>query len=378
MARISRLRDHTLVRRAQQGDRRAFLALLERYDARLRDLAYGLLVDARRVDNAMRLAYVKAWRDVVRIDPKDDAGTWLYRCVYNAGIDELRREIRPAGAGARTSAGAAGPSGPEPVSITDRATLAERTTAALRTLSPEQRVAVVLVDREGFGVEAAARIQGLGRGAVTARLATSRRILAEHVGLIDIPDPDSTTPEAPSTGETAADEAPMEDEELAPVDEASVDGAPVEEPVPLDETPDEDEEIGLAPVDGERVEGERVEGEPARVIDGPVEGGPVEKPAAAEGPVEGERVEGEPVGEAAAADAPVESPAAAAEARVEEPAEAPVGDGPADSHGGEPEPDGDGASDAGTGIASEAEPAAGDEASPDREAGRAARGTRVP
>ncbi|MFP3901088.1 MAG: sigma factor [Acidimicrobiia bacterium] len=438
MARTSRHRDHTLVRRSQQGDRRAFLALLERYDTRLRELAYGLLVDARRVDNAMRLAYVKAWRDVVRIDPRDDAGPWLYRCVYNACIDELRREIRPAGAGAHTSAGAAGAPAAEPVSITDRETLAERTTAALRTLSPEQRVAVVLVDREGFGAEAAARIQGLGRSAVTARLATSRRILAEHVGVIDIPDPDSTTAEGPTAEEAAAGGTPIEDEELTPVDDAPVDEAPSGDapaagPAPLDEAPDEDEEIGLAPVDGELVEGERAEEpvaadgpvdgqraeepppvdgerveEPAPVDEAPQEGERVEEPAPVdEAPVDGERVEGEAAEEPVAADGPVDGE------RVEE--SAPVDEAPVDGErvegepveqppegrsvdaGGGPVPDGDGAARRDAGVASEPEPddgasrgdtgGAGEEepdgrdgASTDRVtgAGRAVRGTRVP
>ncbi len=71
--------DASLVRRSQQGDRRAFGALLGRYDTRLRGLAYALLLDPASMDAALASAYLRAWRDVVRLTAKDHVGAWLYR-----------------------------------------------------------------------------------------------------------------------------------------------------------------------------------------------------------------------------------------------------------------------------------------------------------
>ena len=108
MPKTQRLSDATLVRRSQQGDRRAFGALVARYDWRLRGLAHALLLDPAQMDAALGLAYLRAWRDVVRIKPRDDVGPWLYRAAYNACIDQLRRSDgarpRPA-AGDSSSAG---------------------------------------------------------------------------------------------------------------------------------------------------------------------------------------------------------------------------------------------------------------------------------
>ena len=142
MPNTRRQSDASLVRRSQQGDRRAFGALVGRYDARLRGLAYALLLDPPSMDAALSSAYLRAWRDVVRLTAKDDAGAWLYRVTYNACIDALRRDGTPAAAAATP------PTRPG-------------LRAGLASLSPSERVALVLVDREGFTPDAAARILGL-------------------------------------------------------------------------------------------------------------------------------------------------------------------------------------------------------------------------
>src|SRR4029453_15309791 len=79
MARNTSVPDARLLRRSQQGDRRAFRALLTRYDWRLRGLAHALLLDPERVDAVLRVAYVRAWREVAPINPPQNAGAGLYR-----------------------------------------------------------------------------------------------------------------------------------------------------------------------------------------------------------------------------------------------------------------------------------------------------------
>src|SRR5215207_7394170 len=219
MPRTRRVSDTSLVRRSQQGDRRAFRALLDRYDWRVHGLAHALLLDPARVDAVLRVAYIRAWREVVRIDAKDDASAWLYRIAYNACIDVLRRESARAGtaspngaaaalgpdraaaspagrvdraaatgAGAGVSArdGRADAHGPEaPASARDGGGDGAQPPmiAALTSLAAADRVAVVLVDREGFAPSAAARILGLTDEVLEARLAGARVRLARQAGL---------------------------------------------------------------------------------------------------------------------------------------------------------------------------------------------------
>src|ERR687897_1446673 len=218
MPRTRRVSDTNLVRRSQQGDRRAFRALLARYDWRLHGLAHALLLDPARVDAVLRVAYIRAWREVVRIDAKDDASAWLYRVAYNACIDVLRRESARAGTVSPNGAAALGPdrAPASPAGRVDRAAAtgagagvsardgradahgpgapaAARdgggdgaqppTIAALTSLAAADRVAVVLVDREGFAPSAAARILGLTDEVLEARLAGARVRLARQAGL---------------------------------------------------------------------------------------------------------------------------------------------------------------------------------------------------
>ncbi|HKY64928.1 MAG TPA: sigma factor, partial [Acidimicrobiales bacterium] len=201
MPKTRRLSDATLVRRSQQGDRRAFGALVARYDRRLRGLAHALLLDRRQMDAALGLAYLRAWRDVVRIKPRDEVGPWLYRAAYNACIDQLRR-------------------GEAPADVTDGLR------SGLAGLAPADRVAVVLVEREGFTVASAARILGVGVDVIETRLDVARDHLKPWT-----PEPAAPAPAEPATVEAAADEpAPAEPptDEAAPAVPAPAEPATVE------------------------------------------------------------------------------------------------------------------------------------------------------
>jgi RNA polymerase sigma-70 factor, ECF subfamily len=246
MPRNSSVTDTRLVRRSQEGDRRAFRALLTRYDWRLRGLAHALLLDPERVDAVLWAAYVRAWREVVRIDSREDAAAWLYRLVYNACIDELRRES--------TRIGAAPPTAPD---VADTAEVADAEVAAadppvqpqpaggngdvpattsgrraqvveaLAALAPADRVAVVLVDREGFAPEAAARILGLTPEVLEARLVGARAQLTNRLpDVLEAPTAPAEEPEPESQPDETEPEAEAE--------------AQSEEPQPASEQPDAD------------------------------------------------------------------------------------------------------------------------------------------
>ena len=245
MPRNTSVPDTRLVRRSQQGDRRAFRALLTRYDWRLRGLTHALLLDPERVDAVLRAAYVRAWREVVRIDPREDAAAWLYRLVYNACIDGLRRES--------TRIGAAPPTAPDVADTADAdaavvtadppvqpqpaggngdmpATTGGRraqVVEALAALAPADRVAVVLVDREGFAPEAAARILGLTPEVVRARLVGARVRLTNQLAEV------LAAPTAPAEEEESESEAQLEEAEPEAEKEAQS-----EEPQPASEQPE--------------------------------------------------------------------------------------------------------------------------------------------
>ena len=239
MPRSRRLSDATLVRRSQQGDRRSFTALLTRYDWRLRGLAHALLLDPAEMDAALGVGYLRAWRDVVRISPSDNVAAWLYRVVYNACIDQLRRADDPAPRAATAAPPAGG------------------VATGLAALPAAERVAVVLVDREGFSPSSAARIMGLSPDAVTATLDRARATLGEHVPTAP---PAVVEPEGP-----AVDPAPERAADPEPVGHDAGDaGSPAGSgAAPVDDSP-----AGRgAAVSGTQVDGSPAGTDPAAIVD---------------------------------------------------------------------------------------------------------------
>ena len=88
--------DDAVLQRARAGDGAAFAVLLRCYDPGLRALAFRLLGDAGRMDDVLQEAYLKAYRSLSRFEGGSAVGTWLYRIVYNACINDiLSRARRP-------------------------------------------------------------------------------------------------------------------------------------------------------------------------------------------------------------------------------------------------------------------------------------------
>ncbi len=170
-----------VLERACGGHPEAFAELVRHYDRRLRALAFRLLGDEARMDDALQEAYVKAFRALPGFKRQSNVGTWLYRITYNVCLDELRR-------GKRTlrlfspepeDAPATGP-GPADVAVA-RHDLA----AALANLPPDQRAVVLLVDAEGLDYAQAGEVLGVGPGTVASRLSRARAQLRRALEVWD-------------------------------------------------------------------------------------------------------------------------------------------------------------------------------------------------
>ncbi len=154
--------------RARGGDADAFLALVAEHDHGLRALAFRLLHDPDAMDDALQEGYAKAFRALPSFGGRSSLRTWLYRIVYNACLDELRRR-RPNVPIADTDAAGSDEQG---ASIA-RLDLA----AALATLPPELRALVLLVDAHGLDYAEAGEVLRIPAGTVGSRLNRARAAL---------------------------------------------------------------------------------------------------------------------------------------------------------------------------------------------------------
>lgn len=165
--------DQVTLARARRGDDAAFAALVHHYDQGLRALAYRLLGDRARMDDALQEAYVHAYRALPRFRGDSSLGTWLYRIAYNACLDELKRTREVVDLeSVRDRAHAAGD---EIDALSLRQTLA----AALDALPTEDRAAVLLVDANGFDYRSAGEVLGIPEGTVASRLNRARAALRQ-------------------------------------------------------------------------------------------------------------------------------------------------------------------------------------------------------
>lgn len=182
MVRIEDVRDDgELVAAAQAGDRDALDRLLRRHGDRLHALCRRITGNDADALDATQEAMIAIVRGLPRFDGRAAFSTWAYRVATNACLDELRRRRRR----------------PEPTADDDldRATVAPGTgggsptldavgervdiDAALATLAPDYRAAVVLRDLVGLDYAEIGEVLGAPAGTVKSRIARGRAALAE-------------------------------------------------------------------------------------------------------------------------------------------------------------------------------------------------------
>ena len=156
------------------GDSDAFGILFSRHRERLWAVAVRTLGDPDDAGDALQDAMISAFRRAGSFRGDSAVTTWLHRIVVNACLDLLRRRAaRPATGGLADEAMdalALTSRGPGPA---DSDTSLD-VTAALRTLPPDQRAALVLVDMLGYPVAEAAAVLGTTEGTVKSRCSRGR------------------------------------------------------------------------------------------------------------------------------------------------------------------------------------------------------------
>jgi len=164
--------DTMLVQSCLQGDRSAFDELVDRYQRALYNAAYRI---TGSVDDAMDVtqsAFVAAYEKLHTFDPSRRFFSWIYRITCNRALQlvEKRRPLAALDADAHTT-----DSNPETAFVaTESGEFLER---ALRELSPDLRMAIVLKHILGFSYREISELIDLPEKTVKSRLFTARQRL---------------------------------------------------------------------------------------------------------------------------------------------------------------------------------------------------------
>lgn len=156
-------------RPVERLDAEGFLSVVREFDLQHRRLAFRLLGDRQRMDDVLQEAYARAFRALPGFRGGASLATWLYRIVYNACLDDLRRS----GARKEVSLDEWREASARSQQVEERLDLE----AALAALPVELRAVVLLVDADELSYDETAEILGIPPGTVASRLSRARDTL---------------------------------------------------------------------------------------------------------------------------------------------------------------------------------------------------------
>ncbi|WP_020166407.1 MULTISPECIES: RNA polymerase sigma factor RpoE [Methylotenera] len=189
--------DQALVVRAQQGDKKAFGMLVEKYHRKLGRLLSRMIRDQAEVEDVVQESFIKAYRALHNFRGDSAFYTWLYRIGINTAKNYLvsmgRRpqvlqdvEIEDVenfedGSEMRTM------ETPETAMMTKE--IAQTVNDTVASLPEELRTAITLRELEGLSYEEIATLMQCPIGTVRSRIFRARETIALKLKpLLDTPD----------------------------------------------------------------------------------------------------------------------------------------------------------------------------------------------
>lgn len=167
-----------VVDRCRRGDRDAFRLLYETYKDKVYSMAlYFFHGDAAMAADVTQQVFLKLMRSIGQFRGESGFSTWLYRFVVNACIDATR------GAGARAQATDPAlldlmPAAGSHEDVFANAEVATAVRAAVSTLAPKIRAAILLRYFEHLSYAEMAAVLKCSIGTVASRLSRGHEILA--------------------------------------------------------------------------------------------------------------------------------------------------------------------------------------------------------
>ncbi|MEX2394539.1 MAG: sigma-70 family RNA polymerase sigma factor [Actinomycetota bacterium] len=161
--------DPETIRSAASGDADAFEELVRNYQAHVWRFLRHLVGDPQLAEDVAQEAFLRVYQKLDTFRFRSKFSTWVFQTAHNAGVDAIR---------ARTRRERLLRSAPLPAQSSDPYARVE-VRAALASLSPKLRGAVVLVEVFGFGYREAAAILDVPEGTVKSRVFQARERLSE-------------------------------------------------------------------------------------------------------------------------------------------------------------------------------------------------------
>lgn len=174
----------TLIDRARSGDAGAAAEIVERYQGKIYALCTRVLGDSEAAADITQETLIKVLTGLERFDGRSALGTWIHRIAANACYTRIRSDR------VRRRAHAPWPEHGEPTEprgvqhpgqVQEAEERGRLVSAALATLQPDHRVALVLRDVQGLEYDQIAEVLGVPTGTVKSRLFRARAAMREAI-----------------------------------------------------------------------------------------------------------------------------------------------------------------------------------------------------
>lgn len=173
MPQVAAPTDDELLRRARDGDQRAFRLLVERYESVVAATVIGMLGPGQEADDVGQETFIRFYRSIDRYRGDASLKTYLTRIAINQSLKALKKRKRwhERFFSRDEESGAELAEAVETTDVLGERERREMVQAALQTLNPTHRSVVVLRIMEGYDTRETAELLGVPQGTVMSRLA---------------------------------------------------------------------------------------------------------------------------------------------------------------------------------------------------------------
>lgn len=186
---MAELTEKELIAKCKKHDRDAFNILVQSYQSKIINLAYGMLSNQEDAYDAAQEVFIKVYRGMENFEQKSSFSTWIYRITVNVCNDILRKRTRTAPTVSiyqnsededdrpieiKDSA----PTPQEHIEMTETQQLVRD---ALDELSEEYKAVITLYDLEGLSYDEISAVLKCPVGTIKSRLNRARKILKKNL-----------------------------------------------------------------------------------------------------------------------------------------------------------------------------------------------------
>lgn len=166
-----------LITQAQHGDRQAFAELVYNHREGVINVAYRMCGDPELAEDIAQDAFIRAWQNLPKYQPKAPFKSWVYRIATNATLDALRSTKQTVDIDKLPLATSA--IGPE--KTIEEKERAEMVKQAVQELPPASRKVLVLREYEQLSYQQIAQVLDIPVGTVMSRLNYARKAIKQSL-----------------------------------------------------------------------------------------------------------------------------------------------------------------------------------------------------